>query len=185
MISGISSRFSRGNTERGSIVIVFAMIITFVTYHMNMQVIFGILHLLGILMIFYGLTNKLWDRIPRNVAPFIYITLIIAAALARAHLSPTSEIPAVRDILSALGWRQTGFRSADYQPVLPWIFVFLFGTWVGQYIRENKFPKWFYEAKCPVFPVIGRNALMIYVLHQPVLYGVVTGIAYLMAGNSS
>jgi len=179
LVSGIASRFSRGNIERGSIVIVFAVIITYITVRVGSPIYFGILHLLGSFMIFYGLTRKIWDRIPRKVAPYIYIALIALTALARAHFSPTSENPVLRDLLSIFGWRQQGWVNADYQTVLPWIFVFLFGTWVGGYIREGKFPKWFYEFKVPVFPFIGRNALVIYVAHQPVLYGLTMLVLYL------
>ena len=180
VISGVSSRFSRGNVERGSIVIVIAVIITYVTFRMDMPITFGILHLLGLLMIFYGLTRKLWDKIPGKIAPYIYILLIIASALARVFFSPVSDNPVLRDLLSVLGWRQQGFVSFDYQTVLPWIFVFLFGTWAGGYIRDGKFPAWFYEKKVPFFPLVGRHALFVYVLHQPILVGITMGIAHFM-----
>jgi len=180
-VSGISSRFSRGNIERGSIVIVIAVIITYVTVRMDMPIYFGILHLLGFLMIFYGITRKLWDKIPRKVAPLLYVALTILSSLARVNLSPSSDNLVIRDMLSVLGWMQPGFVSFDYQPILPWIFVFLFGTWAGELIRENKFPQWFYTKKVPFFPLVGRNALLVYVLHQPILFGITMGIAHLMA----
>jgi uncharacterized membrane protein len=170
-VSGVSSRFSRGNVERGSIIIVIAVIITYITVRIEMPIYFGILHLLGLLMIFYGLSRKLFDNIPRKVAPYLYITLVVITALMRSNLSPSSENPVIRDLLSVLGWRQPDFISYDYQSVLPWIFVFLFGTWAGEYIREGRFPTWFYEMKVPFFPLIGRNALLIYVTHQPIFYG--------------
>ena len=181
LISGVSSRFSRGNLERGSIVIVIAVIITYVTTRMEMPITFGILHLLGFLMIFYGLTRKFWDWLPKKIAPCIYIALIIATVLMRVFLSPSADNLVLRDLLSVLGWRQPGFTSYDYQTILPWIFVFLIGTWMGEYIREEKFPSWFYEIKTPFFPVVGRNALLAYVLHQPILYLLAMGINHLMA----
>jgi len=171
LISGVSSRFSKGNIERGAIVITISVAVTYVTTRMDMPIIFGILHLLGFLMLFYGVTRKLWDGIPRKVAPFIYIALFIISIFARALLSPVSENLVLRDLLSVLGWKQQGFINFDNQFILPWIFVFLFGTWMGEYIREGKFPAWFYEAKTPFFPFVGRNALLVYVLHQPILYG--------------
>jgi len=179
-ISGVSSRFSKGNVERGSIVVVIAVLITYVTVRMDMPIYFGILHLLGVFMIFYGLTRKLWDKIPRNIAPYIYIVFFIAAALAKVYLSPTSENPVLRDLLSVFGWLQDGFINFDNQTILPWIFMFLFGTWAGEYIREGKFPAWFYDTKVPFFPFVGRNALVIYVLHQPVLLGIMIGVAYII-----
>jgi len=181
VISGVSSRFSRGNVERGCIVIVISVIITYVTVRMEMPIYFGILHLLGVLMVFYGLTRKLWEKIPRKIAPYIYIVLTIAGVLARMYLSPSSDDPIIRDLLSILGWKQPGFINYDNQYILPWIFVFLFGTWVGEYIREGKFPAWFYDMKVPFFPLVGRNALLVYVLHQPVLFSITVGISNLMS----
>jgi len=178
VISGISSRFSRGNVERGSIVIVIAVLITYVTVRMEMPIYFGILHLLGFLMIFYGVTRKFWDNIPRKIVPFIYIALTVVSALARVYLSPSSDNPIISDLLSVLGWYQPGFVNFDKQVILPWIFVFLFGTWAGEYIREGRFPVRFYEMKVPFFPAVGRHALLVYVLHQPILYGITMGIAY-------
>jgi len=181
IVSGISSRFSRGNIERGSIVIVIAVIITYITVRMDMPIYFGILHLLGFFMIFYGLTRRLWDSLPGKAAPFIYIILILAGTLAKQYFYPSSDNLIVRDLLSVLGWRQPGFINYDNQTILPWIFVFLLGTWIGEYIREGKFPSWFYEKKVPFFPFIGRNALLTYVIHQPVLFGITMGISYLTA----
>lgn len=173
LLSGVSSRFSRGNVERGSIVIVIAVLITYVTNRMDMPIWFGILHLLGLSMILFGMTQKLWDAIPKKASPFIFITLIVAGALAKTLITLTSENVWLRDVLNVLGWPQPGFRSFDYFPILPWIFVFLLGTWAGIYIRDRKLPGWFYEIKPPVFPAIGRKSLLIYVLHQPVLYALV------------
>ena len=179
LLSGVSSRFSRGNVERGAIVIVLAVIITYVTYRMDMPIWFGILHLLGFSMIFFGLTQKLWDTIPKKAAPIIFITLIIASVLAKTNIKLISENKWIWDALNVLGWAQPTFESFDYFPLLPWIFVFLLGTWAGIYIRDRKMPDWFYEVKPPIFPAIGRKALLIYILHQPVLYALVTVIASL------
>jgi len=192
-LSGVSSRFSRSNIKRGLIVIALAIVISAVTFFIGMPIWFGILHLLGFLMLFYGLTHRLWERIPGKVAPLIYIPLIVAGAVAYAQASLTSGSLWVRNILAVVGFRQTDkfqadllpwdpgfvFGSYDYFTILPWLFVFLLGTWAGYYIRERKLPGWFYEYKPPFFPMVGRKALIIYVLHQPILYGAVIGIRFL------
>jgi len=194
-LSGVSSRFSRSNIKRGLIVIAVAMVISAVTFFMEMPIWFGILHLLGFLMLIYGLTGKAFNLIPGKVAPFIYIPLIVAGAIVVESVSLTSGHLWIRNLLAVLGWSQPGavnaallpwqpgfvFVSYDYFPFLPWIFVFLLGTWAGAYIRDRKLPDWFYRMKPPVFPKIGRKALIIYILHQPVLYGLVMGIKFIIS----
>jgi uncharacterized membrane protein len=176
LLAGVSSRFSRSNTQRGSIVIVLAVLVTYVTNRMDMPIWFGILHLLGFSMMFFGLTEKFWDVIPSKAAPFVYIPLIVTSALMKTYIPIESENLWIRDMLNVLGWPQPDFLSFDYFPILPWIFVFLLGTWVGVNIRDRKLPGWFYEITPPVFPAIGRKSLLIYILHQPVLYILVIGI---------
>ena len=178
LLSGVSSRFSRGNIKRGLIAMGLAIVITAVTYYMDMPIWFGVLHLLAFSMIFFGITGKFWDMINKKAAAVIYITAIIAAAIGTGYVDIKVESQAMRNIVSVLGWPQPGFRSFDYFPILPWIFVFLLGTWAGQYIVERKLPSRFYEMSIPIFPAVGRKALIIYILHQPVLYGLVMVILY-------
>ena len=173
-LSGISSRFSRGNIKRGIKVIIVAAAITLVTYLIDMPIVFGVLHLLGFSMLFFGLTRRLWDAIPKIAAPFIYIAAIVGGALA------TARIPLKSEYIWMFGWTQPDFVSFDYFPILPWLFVFLLGTWAGYYIKENKLPGRFYKATVPFFPSVGRKALLIYILHQPVLYAIVMGVRYML-----
>jgi len=169
-ISGISSRFSRGNIKRGFITLAFAMGITIVTYFMGTPVWFGILHLLGLSMLFFGLTKKIWDKIPRKLTLALLIKLLLTVLVALKAYKPQFEQIALINIISVLGWPQPGFISYDYFPIFPWVIIFLFGTWAGIYIIEKKLPSWFYTMSLPFFPKVGRNSLLIYILHQPILY---------------
>ena len=166
--------FSRGNIKRGIRVIAVAAAISLVTHLMDMPILFGILHLLGFSMLFFGLTRKLWELIPKTAAPVIYIAGIVGSALAVENIHFKSER------IWMFGWTAPGFVSYDYFPVLPWIFVFLLGTWAGYFIINKKLPQWFYEAEFPFFPSVGRKALLIYILHQPLLYAIVMGIRFML-----
>lgn len=177
ILSGVSSRFSRSNVKRGIKVIAAALAITAITYVIDMPIYFGILHFLGFSMVFYGLTKKLFDKIPGIAAPFIYILLLIASAVAVGNINIESKY------LWMLGITYPGFFSADYFPIFPWIFVFLFGTWLGRHIKDGHLPKWFYTAKPRVLPAVGRKAFIIYLVHQPVLYGIIYGAAKLLDIN--
>jgi uncharacterized membrane protein len=173
MLAGVSSRFSRSNIGRGAKVLAIAVGITAVTLLLRMPIWFGILHLLGFCMLLYGLAGKALDRLPSRLAPFLYAGLTVLSSLA------VSRIPVASHDLWILGWTYPGFSSADYFPFFPWLFVFLFGAWLGKLIVENRFPAWFYATSVPALPAAGRHALIIYVLHQPVLYGLAMAALYL------
>ena len=71
----------------------------------------------------------------------------------------------------------TVFSSSDYFPLLPWVFLY----WVGYF-----FARWF-RARCTAQPglppkalrplcAVGSRTLLIYMLHQPVIYGALLGL---------
>ncbi|MCL2002728.1 MAG: DUF1624 domain-containing protein [Oscillospiraceae bacterium] len=109
-------------------------------------ILFGILHLLAACILLYALLSRL-----RMAAPAVFLGAFF--------------------VLWFGVTRWPVFPSVDYFPLLPWGFVFAFGVWLGGPIRDGVFPSWFYAAKIPVFPAVGRRTLLIYLLHQPVLYG--------------
>ncbi|MBO4330735.1 MAG: DUF1624 domain-containing protein [Oscillospiraceae bacterium] len=176
MLSGVSSRFSRSNVKRGIKVLICAAAVSGVSMLIGSPILFGVLHFLGLAMVFYGLTGKLLEKLPGPVLPVICVLLTAASA------GLVSGKPTQLRWLWPLGFTYPGFFSADYFPILPWIFVFLFGTWLGAVIKEGRMPKRFYTLSPPLLPQIGRKALLIYMLHQPVLYGV-TFLAGKLAGT--
>ncbi|MBE7002981.1 MAG: DUF1624 domain-containing protein [Ruminococcaceae bacterium] len=165
LISGVSSNYSHSNVLRGLKTLGVALVITLVTTVMDMPIVFGILHLLGVCMLLYGLTQRLWAKLPAWVVP----TLSVLGVLLTARL--VNGYPSENPHLWMFGLVTPEFESADYFPLLPWMFVFLLGTWAGKYVREGRLPKWFYETRVPFLPAVGRKSLLIYIVHQPVLYG--------------
>ena len=165
-LCGVSSKFSRSNLKRGLITLGVACGISVVTHLIDMPIRFGVLHLLAVCMLFYALTQKLLCRIPR------WIILLISVAGTAVSAWCVNNIEIQSEHLWIFGWTYKGFESFDYFPLLPWIFVFIFGTWAGYYVKEQKFPRLFYTAKIPVLPAIGRHSLIIYIVHQPILFGI-------------
>ena len=176
LLAGVSCRFSRSNLRRGAMCFAVALVITLVTSlpFIDSPVIFGVLHLLGICMMLFGVAGPLLDRIPRPLQPFYYGAL---AWLSKWAVENISVGEAAR-FLFPLGWTAPGFFSSDYFPLFPWLFIFLLGTWAGTWVAERRLPGWFYDCR-GIRPLnfLGRHSLIIYVLHQPVLYGIVTLIS--------
>jgi len=162
-LSGISCRFSRNNLIRGLQMLGVAAVITLVTWGFGMPVWFGIIHFLGTAAILFSLIRPVVDKISRPVQLLIYIVL---------HLCSLPFVARRYEIswLWWLGFRPAEWASADYFPLLPWFFVYMAGTLAGAYIVERRLPEWFYTRKVPFLAAIGRNTMIIYIVHQPVLY---------------
>lgn len=185
LLAGISCRFSHSNVRRGLRVLAVAMVVTGVTalfsYFVSpgQTIWFGILHFMGTAILLYALVAKVVERIPRPVAAGLWAVLFILTyslpwsyAVGLPGLFSLAVPAWARNVplFFLLGLPDTAFTSADYFPLVPWMFLFLLGTVLGEPIRERKLPAWFYTARVPVLAGAGRNTLLIYVLHQPVIY---------------
>jgi uncharacterized membrane protein len=191
LLSGVSSRFSRSNPGRGGKLLAIALALTLVTWlgdrigeklmgqAPGVLILFGVLHMLALCMLFYGLTHKLWDRLP----DWLMAAICVLGTALTARLADGAAVPETltcREYLFPFGFITEHFYSADYFPLFPWLFVFLFGTWLGGKIREGKLPERFYTFSAPFFPALGRRALLIYILHQPALLLLTLGIGAIL-----
>ena len=78
-----------------------------------------------------------------------------------------------------LGFYPEGFFSTDYFPLVPWLFLFWSGFFLYHLIgRERMEP--LRRSICPALGWLGRHSLVVYLLHQPVLYGVLNLGFYLL-----
>lgn len=71
--------------------------------------------------------------------------------------------------LSWLGLPGPHFTSGDYYPLLPYLLLYLCGSAMGWWWSEKGFPKTMYELGCAPLEIVGKLALPVYVLHQPLL----------------
>ena len=178
VISGIVSQLSRSNLKRGLKLAAVAAAVTLVTYLLFPQeiILFGILHFLAFAMIWYGLTAKWREKIPLAFGLIACAVLTFLFAWVEygkfAAVIPLPEVLYRTNWLFPLGMYSDTFYSADYFPILPWIFVFLFGTYLGRLAKAGKFPEFAYKNRVPFLSFIGKHALWIYILHQPVIFSV-------------
>ena len=174
-LSGISSDFSRSNLKRGAKAMALALGITLVTYFMDMTIVFGVLHLLASCMLLFGLTRKLWEALPAWVLPVLCLALIFLTAPCADGV--TTQTPQ----LWLFGFTTPDFASADYFPLLPHLFMFLAGTFIGIYAANGRFPTFTYRRRSRALCFLGRHALVIYIAHQPIIYGILWVVEKIIA----
>ena len=184
VISGICSRLSRSTLKRGVIVLAAGLGVTLVTAVLmplfgftGAEIYFGILHCLGSCMIITGLLMPIIKKINPIVGMAASVILFsvfysVSSGSLLFGLIPLPDALYSTNYLAPLGFFSSSFFSADYFGILPWLFMFLFGAFLGKYASDGAFPKWTYKKRCKPFAFIGRNSLWFYLAHQPVIYGV-------------
>lgn len=167
LVSGICTGFSRNSLKRGSIVLAAALLVSGVTIFFvpDQRILFGILSFMGSAMIITSVLKKGLEKIPRN-AGLLIMSILFGITFV---LFPVS-VP--WKYLFPIGLVPSGFFSADYYPLIPWLFCYWFGFYLSGPVKEKKFPSWFYTFSCPPVNFIGRHALWVYLLQQPVLMAV-------------
>ena len=166
-VSGICTGFSRNSLRRGGIVLLASFLVSAVTllFVPEQRILFGILSLMGCSMILTALLRKFLKKIPLAIA----LPALICLFAVSLTVFPI-DVPV--GFLFPLGLLRSDFYSADYYPLIPWIFSFWAGFFLSESVQEGKFPAWFYSFSCPPVNFIGKKALWVYLLQQPVLMGI-------------
>lgn len=172
LLAGASARFSRNNLRHGLIVLAAGAVVEIGAAVAGQTIRWGVLMLLGASMVLWHFLGKYLQKIPSVVLGGGSLVLFFVT---RAWTEVT--VVSVR-WLYPLGFLFPGFRSADYFPLLPWFFLFLIGAVLGGWCLDNRDSKLLAMPLPKALTWPGRHSLIIYVLHQPVLYG----ISYLIWG---
>ena len=74
-----------------------------------------------------------------------------------------------------LGFPDENFFSTDYVPILPHIFMYWLGCGFYSILKERRVQLEYCPSKC--LAAIGKHGLIIYLVHQPLLLGVILGLS--------
>ena len=124
------------------------------------------LHCLGVCMILWALFRKR----PNGLLALVGGILV---ALGLWFKTLTVQTKA----LFWLGLLYEGFSTSDYFPLLPFLGFFLLGAWLGRVLYREK-ASLLPGFRCKPLEWIGRHSLLIYMLHQPILTGLLFVIYY-------
>lgn len=179
-ISGVSCNLSRNNLKRGIICFLIGIVMTIATYFIipDQFILFGILHFLGISMIIFAISEKFIKKWNIKLAiPILLLLFIITYKIPNGFIGIkgifTFDIPSSLydlNFIFPFGVLPYGTSSADYFPLLPWIFIFAIGSILGIYFKKQTVNPIFFKNNIPILSYFGKHTLIIYILHQPVIF---------------
>lgn len=184
LLSGFCLPLGHHPFRRGAVVFGAGALVTAVTLLFLPEdvVWFGVLTLLGSSMLLTAALDPLFRRVPPSAGVAVSALLFwVTYPTMNGFWNLPGRRLALPQALYAswptayLGFMPKSFFSTDYFPLLPWLFLF----WVGYFLhhlvgRERLAP--LRRSVCPPLGWMGRHSLVLYLLHQPVILGVLTAV---------
>ena len=169
LLSGFCAPFGRYMLRRGTVVFGAGAVVTLATlvFMPEGRVIFGVLTFLGAAMLLTGVLEPLLKKVMPAVGLGGW-KLMLPQSLYANYFT------------AFFGFYPDWFYSTDYFGLLPWLFLF----WAGYYLHKAVGRRRMGPLRRPVCPALGwmgRHSLLLYLLHQPVIYGVLSAAAVLFA----
>lgn len=169
LLSGFCAPFGRYMLRRGTVVFGAGAVVTLATlvFMPEGRAIFGVLTFLGAAMLLTGVLEPLLKKVMPAVGLGGW-KLMLPQSLYANYFT------------AFFGFYPDWFYSTDYFGLLPWLFLF----WAGYYLHKAVGRRRMEPLRRPVCPVLGwmgRHSLLLYLLHQPVIYGVLSAAAVLFA----
>lgn len=194
LLSGFCCGLSRHQLKRGAVVFGAGALVTLVTVVAMPQdvVFFGVLTFLGAAMLAVAPVKPHLDRLPALPALLVCIALFAIArdipfgylGFEQLHITALPGELYANWVTTAFGFQFPGFSSTDYVPFLPWIFLYLAGYFLFRAFprREQSLtgegskqilalPE---QRPWPVVNFIGRHCLGFYLVHQVVIFAVLS-----------
>lgn len=180
-LSGFCWSLGKRPFKRGLIVFGGGILVSAVTCLLmpENRVVFGVLTLTGSCMLLMIPLDKLLKKIPSEAGIFLsFLLFFITRNINRGYLGFESlnmiKLPEkwYRGLPATyLGFTAGDFFSTDYFSLFPWLFLFISGYFVQRTFEKRDILSHSCFKWNPVpFSFFGRHSLLIYLLHQPVLY---------------
>ena len=152
--------------KRLGLLLLFALAITISSYFMfpGRTIVFGILHFIA----FASVAGLVFIRWPWG-SLIVGVGIIVLDQVFQHRFFDQAG-------LHWLGLMTHKPATEDYVPVIPWFGVVLIGIFLGHWLQQHSAMQFVrtFQAQWPPargLALAGRHSLLIYILHQPVLFG--------------
>lgn len=176
-LAGIMCSFSSNNLKRAARYGFVALAIWAVTTiaAVDVPISFGIIYCMAASTFIFALLQRTKLQ-PKGVvfALICFACFLVSLNISRGYLQilgfhlvlPSSLYAS--EWLSWLGFPGPHFSSGDYYPLLPYCLMYMTGASLGPWFK-SKIPGSLSKLRARPIEFIGRHALEIYILHQPIL----------------
>lgn len=183
-LSGFCFSFAKKKLKRGLIVFLSGLLISIVTLVAmpENRVIFGILTLIGSCMLLMIPLEQILKRIPPAIGMLFSFMLFLLTRNVNQGCLGFGDLRLValpdcwyQNLLTTyLGFPTPDFYSTDYFSLFPWVFLFATGYFANCFLRQKNLL--FHLQPCKIKPLewLGQHSLGIYIVHQPLIYLVLT-----------
>ncbi len=183
LLSGFCFSLGKRHWKNGMIISLAGILVTLVTIVVMPQnrVVFGVLTCIGACI----LVVSLIERFLGKIHPWVGLLGAFSCFLFTKNINyGYLGIGTVRLIeiqksqpgnygAAFLGIPFAGFVSTDYFSLIPWLFLFITGFYLHKIFKRYELMKLsFMKWKFPVFSFLGRHSLLVYLIHQPLIYGI-------------
>ena len=182
ILSGFCFHLGKHKVKRALYIIGGAVIISLVTYIVMPQdkILFGILWFMGTAMLIMILLDKVLIKVSSLMGIFIsFFMFILTKNIGGGRICffkwDIFELPQwlYSNLITAyLGFPPMDFSSADYFPIIPWIWIYIMGYFIYLYCKKKDLLKYFSGYNVRFLQWLGKHTLLIYMVHQVVIYGV-------------
>ena len=165
-LAGVTGRGRSAYLHRLGLLLGCAVLVSIASYQLfpHSWIFFGVLHFIAVASVL-GLAMR-----GRGTLNLVLGVALVAIGASLSH--PLFNQPA----LQWIGLMTHKPITEDYVPLLPWFGVVLLGMWSAQRLLRDGPPRWLqrhYRAwPLPALALGGRHGLAIYMLHQPLLLGI-------------
>ncbi|MBR1852979.1 MAG: DUF1624 domain-containing protein [Lachnospiraceae bacterium] len=189
LLSGFCWSLGHHPFRRGMIVFFCGMTVTAVTLVLGeaYTILFGVLTLIGSSMLLMipldFVLNRLLCKLSSISLKKVLLSLLTAICFVlfwqSKHHGDILPADFPRNLFTAyLGFPFGGFYSTDYFPIVPWFFLYITGYLLHKLWQAFDTPgsvcahidDFACASHIPLLSFLGRHCLLLYMLHQPVLY---------------
>jgi len=181
LLSGFCWSIGKRRARRGVTVLACSVIVSLVTAFIpGAEIRFGVLCLAGSCMLVMIPLDKLLKKAHPAVGAVAAFLLFAATKNIDMHYIGFFDLRLVNIpsglyanmLTSYFGFPPATFYSADYFPILPWMFLFVTGYFLYRIFERYGLLRYLSFVSIKPLEWVGKNSLWVYMLHQPLVYAV-------------